>query len=249
MRFSDVHFSYGRKRVLRGVDWELGRGISGLLGPNGSGKTTLISLAVGALPGGGGITVGDAGTSGPNGGASPSLGYVPQSFSLVPGMSVLQTAAYAAWVNGVQRRECEDAARRALGLVDLGGRAGERVRALSGGQRQRLGIAAALAHEPRVLVLDEPTVGLDPAQRLRVREVIAELGQDRTVLLATHLVEDIAYLCRRVGVLVAGRIVFDGTVEELTGLFEDEAPEDGRALGSAFERGYERLVRRWGAGE
>ncbi len=92
-------------------------------------------------------------------------------------------------------------------------------------------------------------MGLDPAQRLRVREVIADLGQDRTVLLATHLVEDIAYLCRRVGVLVAGRIVFDGTVEELTGLFEDEAPEDGRALGSAFERGYERLVRRWGAGE
>ncbi len=130
-------------------------------------------------------------------------------------MRVADVVAYTAWVNGVPSSECAAAAERAVAAVALTGKRGERVRALSGGQRQRLGIAAGLAHDPDVLVLDEPTVGLDPEQRWRMRDVIAEIGKSRTVVLSSHLLDEVAHLCQRVGVLARGRLVFDGTVRDL----------------------------------
>ncbi|MEV0677184.1 ATP-binding cassette domain-containing protein [Actinosynnema sp. NPDC050436] len=238
IEFDGVHFRYGRRQVLSGVDWTVGPGVTGLLGPNGAGKTTLLNLLVGLeKPHSGALRF--------TGGASGTIGFVPQHFSLVGGMRVVDTVAYAAWVNGVDRRACAAAASRALEAVRLEDLVTARVRTLSGGQRQRLGVAAALAHEPDVLVLDEPTVGLDPAQRMRLREVVADIGRTRTVLLSTHLIEDISHLCHRVGVLADGRLVFDGTEEELTELV-DSAPASG-VLGSPFERAYQALVARLGA--
>ncbi|MEU4801300.1 ATP-binding cassette domain-containing protein [Actinosynnema sp. NPDC023587] len=238
IEFDDVRFRYGRKSVLSGVDWTIGSGVTGLLGPNGAGKTTLLNVLVGlAKP--------HSGTLRFHGGTSGTIGFVPQRFSLVGGMRVVDTVAYAAWVNGVDRPACAAAALRALAAVRLDDLATARVRTLSGGQRQRVGVAAALAHEPDVLVLDEPTVGLDPAQRMRLREVVADLGRTRTVLLSTHLIEDISHLCRRVGVLADGRLVFDGSEAELIGLV-DSAPASG-VLGSPFERAYQALVAGLGA--
>ncbi|WP_312865089.1 ATP-binding cassette domain-containing protein [Saccharothrix tamanrassetensis] len=224
--------------MLSGVDWVVGTGVTGLLGPNGAGKTTLLSLLVG-------LEKPDSGVLRFEGATSGAIGFVPQRFSLVGGMRVLDTVAYAAWVNGVDRVDCAVAAVRALAAVRLDDLAAARVRTLSGGQRQRLGVAAALAHEPDLLVLDEPTVGLDPAQRMRLREVIADIGRTRTVLLSTHLIEDISHLCQRVGVLAEGRLVFDGTEAELTDLV-DSTPSPG-VLGSPFERAYHALVAKLGA--
>ncbi|WP_447001969.1 ATP-binding cassette domain-containing protein [Saccharothrix isguenensis] len=224
--------------MLSGVDWTIDTGVTGLLGPNGAGKTTLLNLLVGLeKPASGAVRF--------QGSSSGTIGFVPQRFSLVGGMRVVDTVAYAAWVNGVDRRGCADAALRALAAVRLDDLAAARVRTLSGGQRQRLGVAAALAHDPDLLVLDEPTVGLDPAQRMRLREVIADIGRTRTVLLSTHLIEDISHLCQRVGVLAEGRLAFDGTEAELTELV-DSTPSSG-VLGSPFERAYHALVAKLGA--
>lgn len=164
------------------------------------------------------------------------FGFVPQRFSFAGGMRLVDAISYTAWINGVGPDEREEAARRAMAAVDLGGKADDRVRTLSGGERQRAGIAAGLAHDPDVLVLDEPTVGLDPGQRWRVRDLIAEIGRTRPVILSTHLLEDVSYLCERVGVIAGGRLVFDGTVADL------EVPGESRARRSPIEAGYEQLL-------
>lgn len=190
------------------------------------------------------------------------FGFVPQRWSVAGHMRVVDAVAYTAWVNGMPSRECGPAAYTALEEVALTDQAKDRVRTLSGGQRQRLGIAAGLAHDPEVLVLDEPTVGLDPAQRWRVRDMIAEIGRTRTVVLSSHLLDEFAHLCDRVGVLAAGRLVFDGTVAELERHATSQGTDDGRGDGdglpgtiheivggevgavrrSPIERGYERLL-------
>jgi ABC-2 type transport system ATP-binding protein len=235
-----VGFRYGRRPALSEVTWEVRPGVTGLLGPNGAGKTTLLNLLVGLTrPSSGSITIGD-------GQKRPSVGFVPQRFSTAGELRVVDTVSYAAWVNGVARSECGQAAERALAEVELADRAGDRVRSLSGGQRQRLGIAAALAHRPQLVVLDEPTSGLDPGQRLRAREIISGLGERYTVVLSTHLIEDIANVCERVAVLARGRLVFDGTVADLTALV-DGADSSG-TLGSPFERAYESLISSLGDG-
>jgi ABC-2 type transport system ATP-binding protein len=166
---SSIGFAYGHTTVLRDINWRIRPGVTGLLGENGAGKTTLLSVLVGLRrPKSGSITMTD--------GAQPKFGFVPQQFSLPGEMRAADCVMYTAWINGVSRGECAAAAERALAQVNLADKARSRVRSLSGGQRQRLGLAAGLAHEPDVLVLDEPTVGLDPAQRVRVREVIADIG-------------------------------------------------------------------------
>ncbi|MFG3702319.1 ABC transporter ATP-binding protein [Micromonospora sp. NPDC047620] len=241
-----VEFAYGRTVVLKDVNWAVDLGVSGLLGPNGSGKTTLLNLLVGLTrPRSGEIIYGSASPPDgpPNGRAR--IGYVPQRFSVAGEMTVLDTISYAAWTNGVPAKGCATAASKALATVQLDDHGRRRVRQLSGGQRQRMGIAAALAHEPDVVVLDEPTVGLDPGQRLRVREVIADIGRTKTVVLSTHLIEDIAHLCNHVGVLAQGRMAFDGTEDELSALIDD-AQHEG-VLGSDFERSYYALIERLGA--
>lgn len=233
-----VDFSYGRRSVLKDVSWRLGPGVTGLLGPNGSGKTTLLKLLVGlARPKRGQIDVGK-GTSE----RKARVGFLPQRFSVAGEMRLLDTVVYAAWLNGVPRQDCLHAGRTALERVGLEDLSERRCRSISGGQRQRLGLAAAIAHDPELLVLDEPTVGLDPAQRLNIRQVVAQIGQERTVLLSTHLIEDITYLCRRVGVLAEQRLIFDGDREELEQIISDN-DGDG-VLGSDFERAYYALVER-----
>lgn len=246
VRFEDVSYRYGRKPALTGVTWSFGKGVTGLLGPNGAGKTTLLSLLVTLLrPRSGTLTIGDCDLSKPGHRhrARRSLGFVPQRFSLAPEMRVHDTVAYAGWVHGLQDAECVAAAYRALEDVGLADQAHDRVRTLSGGQRQRLGLAAALSHDPSVVVLDEPTVGLDPGQRLRMRERIAAVGRQRTVIISSHLMEDIEHLCQQVGVLAHGRLVFAGSSHDLDALI-DSTDTGGATLGSRFERAYDILIER-----
>lgn len=238
VQFEGISVSYRSRGVLDDLSWRVDEGITGLLGPNGAGKTTLINVAVGlSKPGKGEVIFSDF---------PVRLGYVPQRFSLAGEMTVRDTLAYAAWVNGVPSDHCGLAADRVIDLVQLAEQRLDRVRGLSGGQRQRVGVAAALAHDPNVVILDEPTVGLDPGQRLRLREVIARIAEDRVVLLSTHLVEDVVHLCQRVGVLASGRIRFSGTPQELEERMESAGTGDS-VHGSSFERAYNALISDLGA--
>ncbi|GAA1227301.1 ATP-binding cassette domain-containing protein [Prauserella halophila] len=244
IRVEGVSYAYGTRQVLSGLTWHVRPGITGLLGPNGAGKTTLLSLLVTMnRVRTGSVLVGEHDLSSPAGrqGARQVIGYLPERFSLVAAMRVRDTVAYAAWLNGVPYAECLPAARRALDRVGLAERERSRARALSGGMRQRLGIAAVLAHDPAVVIMDEPTVGLDPSQRLQLREMIHEVSRDRTVVLSTHLVEDVAHLCDEVAIIDDGQMQFSGSADKLTAMIDD-APSDS-ARGSKLERAYDHFLR------
>ncbi len=170
--------------------------------------------------------------------ARRQLGYLPQRFRLVPSMCVVDIVAYAAWVNGIDARSCRALAEHALASVGLADKAAARVKTLSGGQRQRVGIACAIAHKPRLLLLDEATVGIDPVARVNLRRYLHAIAEDRVVLLSTHLVEDVVQVCDRIVVLDGGRVVYDGPTTALA----SQAADDISPLASPLESAYERLL-------
>ncbi|MCD0483148.1 ABC transporter ATP-binding protein [Streptacidiphilus sp. ASG 303] len=207
-------------RAVDGVSLELGRGVTGLLGPNGAGKTTLLRiLATATPPDSGALSVlgHDPGTVRGRREARRALGYLPQDPGFHAGFTAFEFVDYVAVLKELTDRRTRHAeVRRVLDAVGLAEVRGRRIRRLSGGMRQRVALAAALLGDPAFLVLDEPTVGLDPEQRIRFRELVAEAGEGRTVLLSTHQTEDVAMLCGRVLVMDRGRVRFDGTPAELT---------------------------------
>jgi ABC-2 type transport system ATP-binding protein len=194
--------------------------VTGLLGPNGAGKTTLLRVLATAVPADrGAFTVlgHDPGTPSGRLDVRRALGYLPQTPAFHPDFSAFEFVDYVAILKELTDRSARHReVRRVLEAVDLSDVRGKRIKRLSGGMRQRVGLAAALVGDPGFLVLDEPTVGLDPEQRMRFREMIAESGVGRTVLLSTHQTEDVAMLCHRVIVMVRGGIRFEGTPAELT---------------------------------
>jgi ABC-2 type transport system ATP-binding protein len=211
--------SFRGARVLDNVDLELHPGVVGLLGPNGAGKTTLLRILATVL----GADVGSVRILGrdPADGAQRTdirrhLGYLPQELGYPRGFTAYGFVDYIAvlkeW-NEASARRAE--VRKALDQVLLSDRATTRIRALSGGQRRRVGLAQALLGAPALLVLDEPTTGLDPEQRVSLRQVLAEASRTATVVIATHQTEDVAALCERVVVLDGGAIRFDGAVRDL----------------------------------
>ncbi|MFF5205976.1 ATP-binding cassette domain-containing protein [Streptosporangium sp. NPDC000396] len=215
----DLTKKYGRTVVLDGLNLEFGRGVTGLLGPNGAGKTTLLrSLATTLAPDGGevralGLNPADRGQRTD---LRRRLGYLPQDPGFYPHFTLFELVDYVAILKELtDRRERHREVRRVLAEVDLADRARTKVRKLSGGMKQRLALAQALLGEPDLLILDEPTVGLDPEQRMRFRALVSRLGESRTVLLSTHQTEDVAALCERVVVMRGGRNVFDGTPRDL----------------------------------
>lgn len=245
----NVTVRYRRRVALDTVSAQLSGGIVGVLGPNGAGKTSLLSvLATVSRPAAGRARVHGHDISSRAGRAAARglIGWLPQRFDLSGSMSVWETVAYAAWSHGVPATDCPRAAMRALAVTGLEQRAADRVRRLSGGQRQRLGLAAAIAHEPTVLLLDEPTVGLDPSQRVRLRHYLKAIGNGRTVVLATHLIEDVAQLCDELVVLRDGAVAYQGSPRALARNVEDDSSSgddvDGPALSTPLERAYERLV-------
>ncbi|TYB45533.1 ABC transporter ATP-binding protein [Actinomadura chibensis] len=210
---------YGRTVAVDGVDLELGPGVTGLLGPNGAGKTTLIRmLTTSTPPTGGRVTVlgrEATGSVAERTAVRRLLGYLPQEVAFPRGMTCFAFVDYVAllkeWTD-TARRHAE--ARRVLDLVGLGDRTTRRIRTLSGGQRRRLALAQSFIGAPPLLVLDEPTTGLDPEQRASLRTLLSEHATGGAVLLGTHQTEDVAALCERVIVMDAGRIRYDGAVAD-----------------------------------
>jgi ABC-2 type transport system ATP-binding protein len=210
---------YGTTRALDGVDIALERGITGLLGPNGAGKTTLLSiLATVSEPDAGRVSVFglDPTNAAERVEIRRRLGYLPQELGYHRHFTVAAFLDYVAILKEItdHRRRADEVA-RVLAAVGLDGRARTRIRALSGGMRQRLGIAQALLGEPELLVLDEPTAGLDPEQRLRFRELLSDLPGDPVIVLSTHQADDIAAICPKVIVLLQGQVRYAGIPAEL----------------------------------
>ncbi|MGC9541755.1 ABC transporter ATP-binding protein [Streptomyces sp. UG1] len=234
----ELTVNYRNFRALRGVSLSLERGVTGLLGPNGAGKTTLLrTLATASLPGGGEISVLGMDPRTPEGRLAirRCLGYLPQDPGFHPSFTAFEFVDYVAILKEMTDRTARHKeVLRVLGAVGLADRRGKKIKQLSGGMRQRVALAGALVGDPEFLILDEPTVGLDPEQRLRFRELIADLGDGRTVLLSTHQTEDVAALCRRVVVLDHGVVKFDGEPSALSGVAADRvwssAERDPQAL-------------------
>ncbi len=219
---------YGDFSAVDGVSFSVGEGeIVGLLGPNGAGKTTTIRMLTGFLP----PTSGRVTLDGADLFEAPvtvrrRLGYLPENVALYPEMRVEEYLSYRARLEGMSRAAAKPAITGALERCLLTDVRRQVIGTLSKGYRQRVGLASAILHEPRVLVLDEPTVGLDPNQIIAIRELIRELGKDRTLILSTHILPEVELLCNRVLIIDRGRIVAEGTPETLR----------QRARGSAIVR-------------
>ncbi|MER5455613.1 ATP-binding cassette domain-containing protein [Micromonospora sp. NPDC002389] len=236
----------GRYVAVDGVDLDLGAGVHGLLGPNGAGKTTLIRALATVLPPHEGRLrlLGQSMDGRPDLRAvRRGLGYLPQEFGYYPRFTVSEFVEYMAWIKDVPGGRRRRAVRHAIERVGLTDRADSRMKALSGGMLRRAGIAQAIVNEPDLLLLDEPTVGLDPQQRLDFRALLRDLGERSCVVVSTHLVEDVAAACTSVVLADAGRIVFHGTPDDIAA-----AGGPGDAGDSPIERGYSALIGRHRAG-
>lgn len=220
VELSGVTKSYGRTRALEAVDLSFDRGVTGLLGPNGAGKTTLLRIVATSIAADTGrVRLLDRDPLGGHGELTEirrHLGYLPQELGYPGDMTVFGFVEYVAvlkeW-NDRHRRTRE--VRRVVDLVGLGELTTKKISKLSGGQRRRVGLAQSLLGDPRILVLDEPTTGLDPAQRAELRRTLSVVGGQCAVLLSTHQTEDVAALCERVVVLAGGTVRFDGAVTDL----------------------------------
>ncbi|GII95275.1 ABC transporter ATP-binding protein [Sinosporangium siamense] len=241
IRAEGLEVTVGRRRkAVDGMDLALGTGVHGMLGPNGAGKTTLIrTLATVLHPSGGTLEL--FGTPlralADKRELRRRIGYLPQEFGYYKRFTVREFVEYMAWLKEVPGKEVPGAVQRAVERVGLADRADHRLKTLSGGMVRRAGIAQAIVNDPRILLLDEPTVGLDPAQRLRFRELLQQLGLDCCVVVSTHLVEDVAAACTDVVLVAEGRLVFQGSPDELAAAGGPEHVGD-----SPIERGYSALL-------
>lgn len=190
--------------------------IVGMLGPNGAGKTTTIRMITGFLPPTEGrVTVGGKDLFADPVGVRGDIGYLPENVALYPEMRVSEYLTYRAMLEGMTRAQAKKRLPETITSCFLEEVEGQIIGTLSKGYRQRVGLAAAILHEPQALVLDEPTVGLDPKQIIAIRELIRELGRERTLLLSTHILPEVELLCDRVIIIDRGRIVAEGTPESL----------------------------------
>lgn len=228
--------SFGRTEVLKEMNLSAGSGVLGLLGPNGAGKTTLLrTLATAIEPSSGSLRLLglDPSEPGERRAFRRKLGYLPQALGYYPNFTVFEFVEYFALLKEMPHKEVKPAVVRAIERVGLEERAKSKLKTLSGGMIRRVGIAQAIVNEPQLLLLDEPTAGLDPEQRVGFRALVREMGERGTVVVSTHLVEDVGAACTEVALMNSGEIVFRGTPEELTRRGE------GHGIGdSPLERGY-----------
>ena len=211
---------YGRKQALKDVNLYIKTGMFGLLGRNGAGKTTLMKVLATLLKKSEGnvsicgIPVEDARE------IRRIVGYLPQEFSMYPNMTVYEAMDYLGVLSGMDQKSRKQKIPKLLYKVNLQEDQKKKVKALSGGMKRRLGIAQAILHDPKILIVDEPTAGLDPEERVRFRNLLCEIAKDRIVILSTHIVGDIEATCEDIAVLDEGSLIYQGTVAELTSLAE-----------------------------
>ncbi|HHL72435.1 MAG TPA: ABC transporter ATP-binding protein [Bacteroidetes bacterium] len=207
----------GGVRALQDITLELKPGMFGLLGPNGAGKSTLMKIiATLELPDSGRVTFDGRNILRERAYLRNRLGYLPQFFGVYPQLTGAEFLRYIARLNGVPRSELQDRVMLMLEKVSLLSARDRKVKTYSGGMLRRLGIAQALVHDPALLIVDEPTVGLDPEERIRFRNLLTEISRDKIIILSTHIVGDISSTCEDIAILSHGRLVFRGSPGELT---------------------------------
>lgn len=207
---------FGARIAVDRVSATLGPGVTGLLGANGAGKTTLMRMVCDVLrPTGGQILLDGRDASELGDDYRALLGYLPQDFGYYPDFTALDFMCYMATLKGFGNRDARARSMRLLEEVDLAADAKRKVKTFSGGMKQRLGIAQAMINDPAILVLDEPTAGLDPKERVRFRNLIAGFAQDKIVILSTHIVSDVEFIANRILVMRKGSFVLDGSPEQV----------------------------------
>jgi len=240
IELTSVTRTFGKNRAVDGVSLDAGPGVLGLLGPNGAGKTSLLRMLATVLPPTSGqirLLDRDPGHTTERRDIRRRLGYLPQNLGYYPAFTVVEFIEYFALLKEVPSRRVPQAVAAAVERVDLGTKAKSRLRTLSGGMLRRVGIAQAIVNDPELLLLDEPTAGLDPEQRVGFRALLRALGETATVVVSTHLVEDVGAACSEVALMDTGHIVFRGTPAELI------SQGEGHEVGDApLERGYSAVL-------
>jgi ABC-2 type transport system ATP-binding protein len=217
LRVCGVQKSYGSLHAVKGLSFEVRPGeVYGLLGPNGAGKTTTLGMIVGVIRPDHGYAEVEGGVGIRDARGNPLIGFVPQDVALYPNLSATENVALFGMLAGMPRREATAAAARALATVDLSSRADDRVARLSGGMARRVNIAAGLVHGPKVLALDEPTVGVDPQSRRFILDGVRALADEGlAVVFSSHYIAEVEQLCDRVGIIDRGQMIAEGTVTQL----------------------------------
>jgi ABC-type multidrug transport system ATPase subunit len=237
VEITDLTRRFGRTQAVAGVTMHAGPGVLGLLGPNGAGKTSLLRMLATVVPPSSGqirLLGHDPGDYGQRRLIRRRLGYLPQNLGYYPGFTVVEFVEYFALLKEMPAAQVHHAVAAAVERVGLGDRARSKLRTLSGGMLRRVGVAQAIVNAPDLLLLDEPTAGLDPEQRVAFRALLRDLGERATVIVSTHLVEDVGAACTQVALMDRGEIVFHGTPDELTACAEGTASAGDAPL----ERGY-----------
>lgn len=217
LRFDRLSKQFQNKIAVERFQYTMTNGVYGLLGANGAGKTTLMRMICTVLkPTDGDIfcngeSIGEMGK-----GYCDLLGYLPQNFGYYPDFSAKEFMLYMATLKGIRGRIAKSRVNELLRLVGLSEVSDQKIRAFSGGMKQRLGIAQAVLNDPKILVLDEPTAGLDPKERIRFRNLISDLSQDKIVILSTHIVSDVEYIADEILMMKKGRLILSGSPAGLT---------------------------------
>lgn len=216
LRLDRLTKQFGSAIAVDRLSATLTPGVYGLLGANGAGKTTLMRMICDVLkPTSGSVVWNGAPIERLGERYRSVLGYLPQDFGYYPDFSALDFMLYLSALKGLDSKAAKRRSMELLDLVGLKNVAKRKVKTFSGGMKQRLGIAQAVINDPQVLVLDEPTAGLDPKERVRFRNLISALAQDKVVILSTHIVSDVEYIADEILIMRAGQIVASGTIEEI----------------------------------
>ena len=222
IKTTDLTKKFGDVTAVDHMDLTMTGGVYGLLGLNGAGKTTLMRMLCTLLqPTEGSITCDGKDIFKMGADYRKLLGYLPQEFGFYPEFTVKDYLQYIAALKGIRLAVAKKRVKELLGKVGLSKVAGRKMKKLSGGMKRRAGIAQAMLNDPRILVLDEPTAGLDPNERIRFRNLISELSEDRLVLLSTHIVSDVEYIANEIWLMKEGSLMLKGTAEELIDSMEE----------------------------
>lgn len=217
LKITNLTKEFSGVRAVDSVTETLGRGVYGLLGVNGAGKTTLMRLLTTLLrPTSGSVTWDGEDIFAMEGRFRNILGYLPQDFGFYPNFTVEDYLMYIASIKGLRPAVARQRVKELLSQVGLSKARAKKMKNLSGGMKRRAGIAQAMLNDPKLLILDEPTAGLDPNERIRFRNLISELSEERVVLLSTHIVSDVEYIAGKILLMKDGRISITGTAQELT---------------------------------
>ncbi len=245
IKAENIHKSFGEVNALCGLNLEIEEGILGLLGPNGAGKTTFIRILTGlSFPDAGQVTIGDSDMFHPKKRRAvlSKIGYLPQTFGVPPRINALEFLNFMAHFYSDYHHIIKKRSRKLLELVGLWEYRNTALTSYSGGMKRRLGIAQALLNDPVFLIVDEPTAGLDPEERISFRNILSDLPGDRLIILSTHIVEDIEITCNKLAIMEKGRIGFLGTPADL---FQEMMPfiwEKGSIRDDATETTDERII-------